>query len=334
MFCKQCGKQLPAGAQFCTGCGAQLGAAPPAPVQAPVSAPVQAFVPAQPVPFGAPVAPAPAAKMSPAKLVFLGALAFTGLFALIAMIVYLTNYGKYSGSSYSFAGWSEIGLFLAAAAGLGLSFTAMRDNVLSRALPPALFALFGLADAISIIAINANVYSSLSSYYAYSNTSNPLGGIIAKNIFLIIALLAFNGIAAMLLMKRIQLNAGTMVVGIIAALLMIIMGFICNTVLFGFAILFFVAAYLPEIIRGDIAKSFAASAQTKLSAAATQAPAPAAPAAYQAPAPVAYQAPAAPVAYQAPVMQAEPAGQFCPVCGKALPAGAEFCTGCGNKMQQ
>ena len=27
MFCKQCGKELPAGSQFCTGCGAQLGEA-------------------------------------------------------------------------------------------------------------------------------------------------------------------------------------------------------------------------------------------------------------------------------------------------------------------
>jgi len=303
MFCKQCGKQLPEGAQFCTGCGAQLGA---------VLAPAQALP--NPI-ITAPAAPAPAAKMSAAKLIYLGALAFTGLFALIAMIVYLANYGKYSGSTYSFVGWSEIGLFLAAAAGLGLSFTAMRDIALYRALPPGLFALMGLADVISVIAISANAYSGINNYYG--NTSNPLGSIITRNIFLMIALLAFNGIVAMLQLKRIQLNSKVMVAGLVAALLMVIMGFICNTALFGFAILFFVSAYLPEIIQGDVAKSFAATAQTKLSAVAAEANAPA----------------AAPVAYQAPAPQAEPAGQFCPSCGKALPAEAEFCTGCGNKMQ-
>lgn len=303
MFCKQCGKQLPDGAQFCTGCGAQLGAAPvPAPAPAPTTA------------IGVtPAVPAPAVKMSTTRIIFLAALAFTSLFALIAMIIYLVDYGKYSGSTYSFVGWSEIGLFLAAAAGLGLSFTAARDNALYRALPPALFAFFGLADVISIIVISASAYSSIS---YYTNSSSPLGGIITRSIFLMIALLAFNGIAAMLAMKRVQLNSKVMIAGIAAALLMIIMGFIGNTALFGFAILFFVVAYLPEIIQGDIAKSFAATAQTKLSTIAAEPSAPA----------------AAPVTYQAPAPQAEPAGKFCTNCGKALPADAEFCTGCGNRM--
>ena len=300
MFCKQCGKQLSEDAQFCTGCGAQLGAAP---------APVAASA------IGAATAPpAPAAKMSIAKLIFLAALAFTALFALIAMIVYLVNYGKYSSSysTYNFAGWSEIGLFVAAAAGLGLSFSAMRDNLMYRALPVAAFAVFGLADAISVIAINANIYSSINSYYA---DGSPLGGIITKNIFLMIALLAFNGVVAMLLLKRIQLTSAVMVGGMAAALLMIIMGFICNTALFGFAILFFVTAYLPEIIQADVAKSFAATAQNKLSSVAAESGAP------------------GPAAYQASAPQGEPAGQFCPNCGKALSADAAFCTGCGNQMQ-
>jgi len=303
MFCKQCGKTLPEGAQFCTGCGAQLGGAP-----APTSAPAATIS----------AASAPAAKASMAKVIFLIATAFTALFALIAMIVYIVDYGKYhsgSSSTYSFAGWSEIGLFLAAAAGLGLSFSAMRDNALYRALPPVLFAFFGLADAVSIIAISANAFSTYNSYY--TNTSSPLGGIITRNVFLMIALLAFNGIAAMLLMKRIQLSSAVMVGGLVAALLMIIMGFICGTALFGFAVLFFVAAYLPEIIKGDVAKSFAATAQTKLSTVATESSTPA----------------AAPVAYPAPAPQASPADQFCPSCGKGLSADAEFCTGCGTKMQ-
>lgn len=49
MFCQNCGKQNPDGSVFCDGCGAQIGAAPAAPVyEAPAQAPTYA-PPAQPV---------------------------------------------------------------------------------------------------------------------------------------------------------------------------------------------------------------------------------------------------------------------------------------------
>ena len=206
------------------------------------------------------VAPAPVGKMSIVKLIFMGALAASALFALIAMIVYFVNFGRI------FTGYTQIGLFLAAAAGLGLSFTAMRDKPLFRALPAAAFTVLGLVGAISRMVAVANTRQTFGAFGAAFRV--PIGGMIARNVFMIIALLAFNGIVAALLMKKIPFNSKLMVAGAGAALLMIIMGFVANGALMGFAILFFVAAYLPELINVTEAKTLAETAKVKISEAA------------------------------------------------------------------